>query len=284
MTIHGRLRNFAAGTSLAMLVACGGSGGDAPSAPNPSPGLSSTPAAMLSLQQEASCDEFKDYISQSIIDLVLNVGVVACPGCVVATTAGGPLEAAAGTDATSFDAFTGTNNQEAGVDELDQIEADANGNFYLIDGNHLVVANGLPPADLREITNLELTTEGSVEGLILDPDNQRLVAIVADFDFFGPQLLSFAPQSNPRTEILFIDVADPANPVIDNTLSVDGFRLAVRRIGDRIHLVSHTTPTIPLPVFDNIGLHELRESSGYRNRGRGHGPAERTRARHRKPR
>lgn len=261
MTAQGRIYSAVAGLSLAVLAACGGSsGGDGSSRlPDPGPaGLVSTPPAVLALEHEASCDAFKSHISNSIVDLVLNVGVVACPSCAVRATVGGALEVPASTDTASFDAFTGTNNQEQGVDELDDIEADANGNFFLVDGNHLVVANGLPPADLREVASIELTDEGHVEGLVLDPDNARVVAVVSNFDFFGPWTLSILPPSKPLTQLVFVDVADPANPVIGARLDIEGFRLAVRRIGDRIHVVSHTTPAIPALVIDDARLSDLR--------------------------
>ena len=153
---------------------------------------------MLELQQPASCDALQSYISESVAELVLNNGFVDCINCAVTLAEGAPVEAGLGTDAASFDTFTGTNNQERGVDELDIVEADENGNFYLIDGNHLVVANGLPPADLREIASLDLSNAGRPEGLVLDPVNQRLVVLLSEIAWFEPVPLLCADAISPR--------------------------------------------------------------------------------------
>lgn len=260
MDILGRLDLIVTGTALILLAACSNSGGDKSSAgPGPVAELVSTPPAQLALKNETSCDAFKSYVSDSIADLVLHIGVIPCPSCVVAAGGGVGLAAAPGTDAASFEAFTGTNNQEQGVDELDQIEADAAGNFYLIDGRHLVIANGLPPTDLREIASLELKQGGYLEGLVLDPQSKRLVVVASDFSFFEPISSSILPPSKPTTELLFVDVADPANPVVDRRLSIEGFKLAVRRVGNRIHVVAHSTPAIPVGIVDNPRLLDLRE-------------------------
>lgn len=262
MRTQGRLRHIAMGLVSTVLVACNGSGGDNGIVPPPGPGLGlvSTPPEVLVLKGQQTCDAFKSYVSDSIADLILNVGVVSCPSCAVRIGGGTELAAAAATDAQSFDAFTGTNSQEAGVDEADHVDVNADGYFFLIDGRHLVVADGLPPDGLSEIASLELKQSGYVEGLLLDADNDRLVVVASDFSFFDPLPLSILPPSRSATELLFIDVADPANPVIDRRLSIEGFKLAVRRIGDRIHAVAHTTPAIPVSIYDNARLLELRQS------------------------
>jgi len=253
------LRTFLIGGVVMALVACSGSGGRNGDNEGTPSVLKSTPPALLALKTETSCEAHKSYISKSIADLILNVGVVACPACAVPLPAGAGVEAAVATDATSFDAFTGTNNQEQGVDELDQIEVDANGIFYIVDGRHLVIADGLPPADLHEIANLELTQSGYLEGLVLDSENARLVAVVSDYSFVGLVEAGILPPSEPTTELVFIDVSDPSAPVIGRHLSIEGFKLAVRRVGSRVHVVAHATPAIPAAIYDDAQLLTLRQ-------------------------
>ncbi len=246
---------------MAGLSACGGGRGEVGGDGDvPVGGLLDTPTEMLELQQPASCDALQSYIGESVAELVLNDGFVDCIDCVVTLAGGAPLEAGMGTDAASFETFTGTNNQERGVDELDIVEADENGNFYLIDGNRLVVANGLPPADLREIANLDLSNAGRPEGVVLDPVNQRLVVLLSEIAWFDPVPL-FAPTqfpTDPVTRLLFVDVRDPANPVIDRRLKIKGFKIAVRRIGDRVHVVSHYTPVMPPILSTDVQLVDLK--------------------------
>jgi len=260
------LRGIAITCALAALAACSGSdGGNKTAGQPPSSGakLVPTPASMLVLKEEASCDAFKSYVSDSIAELILQIGLISCPSCVVRGAAGGiELAVPAVNDAASFDSFTETNNQEQGVDELDQIEADAAGNFYIVDGRHLVIANGLPPAELRELASIELVQSGYIDGIVLDPANKRLVAVVTDFSFYGiydrlPS--SILPPTRPSTELLFVDVADPTNPVVDRRLSIEGFKLGVRRIGNRVHVVSHSTPAIPVEILSDAQLSDLSE-------------------------
>jgi hypothetical protein len=75
---------------------------------------------------------------------------------------------------------------------------------------------------------------------------------------FAPTILPPQP-INPVTELLFVDVANPLAPVIDRRLKIEGFRLAVRRIGARVHLVSHATPFMPMPLVNDPTLLELRQ-------------------------
>lgn len=257
-----RLLNILPVLLVAGLSACGGGGSEiGGDDATPVNALVSTPTETLELQQPASCDALRSYVSESVADLVLNNGFVDCINCAVTLAEGAPLEAGMGTDASSFDAFTGTNNQERGVDELDIVEADENGNFYLIDGNHLVVANGLPPANLREIASLDLSNTGRPEGLVLDPVNQRLVVVLSEIAWFDPVAL-FAPTpfpTDPVMRLLFVDVRDPANPVINRRLKIKGFKIAVRRIGDRVHVVSHYTPVMPPILSTDVQLVDLKQ-------------------------
>jgi len=244
---------------MCLLTACGGSASD-----NGTPGdpgadqqkLVSTPMELLALDEPHSCSAFNEFLTNAITGLFVNGGFVGCRDCLMTVAGGAAAVSALGTDQQSFDRFTETNNQEAGVDELDQIETDSNGYFYVLDGAQLVVANGLPPADLRAVAKLDLG--GYVDGLVLDPVNRRLVIVRLDY---GPiTLAGFAPtRMNPLTELIFVNVADPAAPVIERRLKIEGFKLAVRRVGSRVHVVTHATPFMPLPIVNDGELAALRE-------------------------
>ena len=237
MKQQGRLLNILMMLLAAVLAACGGGGGGGSADTSGGGGattqeaLVSTPVQMLELQEQSSCTELQAYVSDSVADLVLQNGFIDCFDCAVTLAAGAPLQEGLGTDAASFDAFTGTNNQERGVDELDIIDTDKNGNFYLVDGDHLVVANGLPPEDLREIASIDLSAAGHPEGVILDPKNERLVVLLSQVGWFGP-VPAFAPTpfpTDPITRLLFVDVKDPANPRIESRTTCDSTRIGLRR-------------------------------------------------------
>jgi beta propeller domain-containing protein len=242
------------------LTGCGGSSSDEGMPDRAVQGLVSTPQEKLELKEPQSCSAFNRFVTDAVTGLFANGGPVPCRTCLITFAGGAAAQPALGTDQQSFDRFTETNNQEAGVDELDQIDTDANGYFYVLDGTQLVVANGLPPTDLRAVAKLDLGRYA--DGLVLDPVNHRLVIARSEFgpvptDIAGPVTL-WAPM-NPLTELLFVNVANPAAPVIERRLKIEGFKLAVRRVGSRVHLVTHATPFIPVPLVNDDRLAALRE-------------------------
>ena len=256
--------------AMANLLACGSSSDPIQNQPPPVAGLQRIPPDKLVPEPKASCDDLRSYVANSISDLILNdSGYGFCPDCVLAIDGSEGLAAVvAVADAIVtpgfFEDVTGTNNQEAGVDELDLVAADQAGNFYTLDGRHLVVANGLPPENLREIANLELDNQAFPDGLLFDEPNGRLIVAMSGyspFDFL-PALSLIAP-GFPTVELLFIDVTVPSNPVIERRLMLEGFRLAARKIDDRVHLVSHFTPALPESVITDEGLLALQ--SEYHN-------------------
>jgi uncharacterized secreted protein with C-terminal beta-propeller domain len=248
---------FAAGS----LTACGGSSSDSGTQGPPAPDaqkLVSTPLELLALEEPQSCSAFNEHVTDAVAHLMINSGFVACRDCVLTAAAGLAAQPSLGTDQQSFDRFTETNNQEAGVDELDRIDTDANGYFYLLDGTQLVVANGLPPADLRAVAKLELGVRA--DGLVLDAVNRRLVIARSEIGFLSLAQWILPPtHPDPLTELLFVDVANPAAPVIERRLELEGFKLAVRRVGSRVHLVTHSTPFMPMPLVNDAELQTLRE-------------------------
>lgn len=250
---------------LCVLQACG-SGGSGPVGDGPlTETLKGTPLGELALKESFSCDGIKDYVATSIANLVLDQAVAvdpACSNCRLTAAGATLLESNAVADAGEFQALTGTNTQESGVDELDRIEADRAGNFYVLDGRHLVVANGLPPEQLRELASLKLTDTGHPRGLLLDEPNGRLVAVLSGESLLALQADAIiAPEiwAPPSVELLFINVADPSSPVIERRLSIEGYEVAARRIGSRVHLVSHFTPVIPASIIDDENLAELQQ-------------------------
>ena len=260
-----RNRTVVLGLALvaASLAACGGSSSDGGMPGDADPEqqkLVPTPMELLALEEPQSCSAFNEYVTNAVTGLFVEGGFTTCRDCLVTVAGGAAAQPSLGTDQASFDRFTETNNQEAGVDELDHIDTDSSGNFYLIDGTQLVVANGLPPTNLRVIAKLDLGR--NADGLVLDPVNRRLVIARSDFDEiwlsgnFSIQPLGYR---NAVTELLFVNVANPATPVIERRLKIEGFKLAVRRVGSRVHLVTHMMPFMPMPLVNDTELATLRE-------------------------
>lgn len=261
MDINSNVRAVLATILVASISACGGGGSAGTTPTPPDDQLKPTPQSALLLKRSQSCDELKDYVADSIADLLLDTGYVDCIAC-TQTTAGTP-GAAPGLAATAdtFESFTGTNNQEAGVDELDLVEADASGNLYTIDGQYVVVANGLPPEDLREVGQVKVIENGFINGLLLDSASNRLVVSTSVFGIDPAQVSIVGPEFwfTPQSELHFYDISDPTNPTLIRKMLTDGFEIAVRRIGSRVHLITHFLPNMPLQIFEDEDLTALRE-------------------------
>ena len=226
--------------------------------------LVTTPTEQLVLQRNTSCEALSEYVIDSITDRFIDSThpYPPCIDCVLAEDGIAVPVDDSTADASTFDDFTSTNSQEAGVDELDLVETDANGNFYLVDGTYLVISNGLPPENLREIAAIQIMESGFARGLLLDESRNRLVVATSAHGEDYPAVASLVEPViawQPMVELFFVDVSDPANPVVEKQLLLEGHDIAARRIDSRVHLVSHFTPVMPSSLYTDAELLDLLE-------------------------
>lgn len=133
-----------------------------------------------------------------------------------------------------------TNTQEAGVDEADRVKADSDGNLYIAQHNKLVIADAWPAHSMNILSTLEL--DGAVSGLYLSEQDNLVVALVRK-RFPSPTIdvvdAGFAPYIwwNPDTDLVFVDISDKTNPIINRRLRLDGELISSRASNGRIHLV-----------------------------------------------
>lgn len=209
-----------AATLAAGLTACGGSGGGT----SPLDAVlkaQRTPGSALTLKTATSCAAWRDYAARSFVEQAIS------PVYAVGFGTGEDVAAAptAGADANA-PRFTDTNTQEAGVDEADLLETDSDrGLLYVVHRatNSVRIIDAVPAADTREIGRIDLPGDGYVIGLYLDTDNQRLTTVVG---------------TSEGTWLDFHDVSDSATPSLLDSYRVDGYYLASRGIGTRIHLIA----------------------------------------------
>ncbi len=238
--------------SLVLVAACGAkndttSGGES--------GVR-VPLASLQLKPSAGCDDLRRYLEASWIE-----GFTSAPfyfsrgGGGVSVMAGdGPTAAGAAPDDVSR-----TNTQEPGVDEADRIKADRNGYLYAVSNGFLVIEQGFPPEALHEFSRLDLGASG--QALYLDEANHRVVVIASAATPVPVVLAAATPVSDvpvvPSVDLIFIDVSDPTAPSIIQRLSLEGFAVGSRRVGNRIHLVSRFWISLPKELQDNPTLQDL---------------------------
>ncbi|HEX9778447.1 MAG TPA: beta-propeller domain-containing protein [Geopsychrobacteraceae bacterium] len=173
--------------------------------------------------------------------------------------------------------YSGTNVQEAGVDESDKVKTDGNYLYVAQQGGVRIVrlaANGAMSAVAR------VSTDGPVDSLYhyrsllvvlyhpLDAEGDDWCAMVgAPEPFIGaPAVMPCWIPVGARTGVLIVNVQDPANPVRISDRVFDGSLISSRRIGGKLHLVSRFMPDLPPLEYYYDGGNETKSSVVQRNR------------------
>jgi hypothetical protein len=125
---------------------------------------------------------------------------------------------------------TGTNVQEAGVDEPDVAKA-ADGLLVRVTGDRLLTYD-VSGAQPRALGSAVLERTGHPQ-LLLIGDRAVVLGSVTEDPAAGAPLVAPAPQTWVRT----FDLSDPAHPVALDTRQYDGSLVAARQTGDVVRLV-----------------------------------------------
>jgi len=169
--------------------------------------------------------------------------------------------------------YTGTNLQESGVDEADKVKTD--GEFLYIAGSYVsdhpdrvsVVRAASPMSSIGSIT-----VKGSVSDMYLYENllvilyqplnyegNYWIQSGIADMAFIG---IPYWIPIQSKTGIAIFDVTDPAVPIEQKTIEIDGYLVSSRRIANKLHVVQQYLPNLPPPyllenTIDDMALEEL---------------------------
>lgn len=142
--------------------------------------------------------------------------------------------------------FTGTNLQEADVDESDVVKTDGT-TIFVGSGTkvHMVRAS-----DAARLATIELPHE--VDSLFLA--GSRLFALQRGYDQSsgggGMEIMLIWPPYYPesRMHLAEIDVSDPAAPQVVRTVELDGALATARIVGEHMLLVLTIAPPLPQPL------------------------------------
>lgn len=216
--------------------------------------LVASPSAGTGLVPFRTYDELAAYLTdaQSGSGAVLNgpgSPLSSWRGGVAAPVAGGP-------------AYSGTNVQVSGVDELDMVKTDGE-YLYVASQGQVTIFLAYPAPDLRVVSRISLgnLTEpltGSnatwAVGLFL---NGAHLVVVADalaypeggYAYPGMPVLSGAPPGimpratlrvAPENTVAFlVDVSDPADPVLEQTVAISGMASTGRMVNSTVYLVAN---------------------------------------------
>lgn len=132
---------------------------------------------------------------------------------------------------------TGTNTQEADVDEPDIAKTDGRIVVRLQDGRRLVVTD-VTGDEPREIADWRLPGSTYAEELLLVDDH---VLLSSSDQLMGRE--GFVPPDSGGTDVYDVDLSDPADPRLEDTHHWSGRQLSMRQYDDVVRLVT----TIGLP-------------------------------------
>jgi uncharacterized secreted protein with C-terminal beta-propeller domain len=163
-----------------------------------------------------------------------------------APTAGAPAPAVAD------DSFSGTNNQEAAVDESDIVKSDGK-RAFVVYGDRLLAID--LTAEVPKLLGA-LKLEGTIQELLLRKD--RLLTVGYGPAPAGPgpvplpepavrpgvasDLIAPYPYLAPKVRLTEVDVSDPAAMKVARTLDVDGSYVSARLTGGTARVILNTSP------------------------------------------
>ena len=177
--------------------------------------------------------------------------------------------------------YSGTNNQEQGVDEADFVKTDGY-NIYFINGRNLVIF------EVPEFGELNLLSTTSIQGnpTAMMLDGNRLVVIssvstwtIASNDPLSEELGwddSNSWRTNSLTKFTVLDITNRSSPETDKELFIEGNYMTAREVNATVRTVTHAWMNIPglqtwldlpngywnLDYDDPLRL-EIREKVGY---------------------
>jgi uncharacterized secreted protein with C-terminal beta-propeller domain len=208
--------------------------------------ITSSALAASGLVAFDDCAELAEWYRSAALDEVTAYGLGGGHGLdrrgviAFASAAGVEEEAAAPSDGLANGA-TGTNLQEAGVDEPDVAKTDGT-LTYVVGGRGLVVTD-VSGAEPVEVGRLELPRRLRTAELLLVGDRVVLFAEVLQY-WGGHDTFGTFPGSGGRTLVAVVDASDPAAMRIDSERDVEGSLVAAREHEGTVRVVIRSQPQL----------------------------------------
>lgn len=142
--------------------------------------------------------------------------------------------------------FSGTNNQEAGVDEADFLKTDGY-NIYMLNGNKLVIM-GVP--EFGEVTlDSNITIEGNPLQMMLEGDRLVIASMINTWNLPTNHPLrdllvdevpwGYEARVNSLVKYTVVDVSDKTSPSVDRELYLEGNYHTSRLVDGTVRSVTH---------------------------------------------
>src|SRR5437773_6773795 len=171
-----------------------------------------------------------------------------------------------------------TNNQVAGVDELDTVKNDGQ-YIYTVSNNTVVVVRAYPVTDAQLVSRISILNQ-TIDGIFLSGNNLAIVSeapriIYSTYGACGvrtfggpamgiaypsPYYRSTLPQIQ-NTSISVYDLSNRSSPSLQSTVTVNGTFVGARQIGTFAYIVTSTpawvNQTLPLTVVNGHPIQTL---------------------------
>ena len=142
--------------------------------------------------------------------------------------------------------FSGTNNQEEGVDEADFLKTDGY-NIYMLNGNKLVIM-GVP--EFGEVTlDSNITLEGNPLQMMLEGDRLVIASMINTWNLPTNHPLrdllvdevpwGYEARVNSLVKYTVVDVSDKTSPSVDRELYLEGNYHTSRLVDGTVRSVTH---------------------------------------------
>ena len=193
------------------------------------------------LRRLTSCEDLRATLEDALVEQIVQ-GRYGWWGWAVAEDA----ETGADDAPSSPSDYTGTNVQEAGVDEIDLVKTDGT-HMYLAQDRALHVLSSWPPDQTEKLATVDLA--GWATGLFLAGDR---VIVVSYVDSESDPTLAAFTDGWAVTRAQILDVSDPAHPRLEGTFDFEGWVTDARMIGDQVYLVIDQWTTLPEAVWTRV--------------------------------
>ena len=148
--------------------------------------------------------------------------------------------------------FSGTNNQEAGVDEADFVKTDGY-HIYYLQGKHLHIF-GVPEFGAIEAASNMTFSDSTPVAMMLDGDQLVVISTmypwaIADthpvVDAMGWDEDYGMWRSNSLTKFTVIDITDRSQPEVDRELFIEGSYITAREVNGTVRTITHASMNVP---------------------------------------
>jgi hypothetical protein len=237
---------------------------------------------LASLTPFGACDDLLAYVQQHALEQVTAYGLgghgIVVDQLAAEASVGGAADSAAGASRAAAapaapgqggDAFSGTNVQEAGVDEPDIVKTDGRILYTAVDDRiRAVDVSGATP---RQVGELRLPDQPYGNELLLDGD--RLLVLGSAFTDGGPGVprpiepgagdarIGILPAGAPVATLTMVDVRDPSTMRVVESIRLDGHYLSARLVDGVARVVVRSEPNgLPFTFPEGGGIRAEEEA------------------------